>query len=158
MKPVALAAAIGLAATALAAGLAASGSATVTAFEWSLYERWLRQPASPGPAPVVIVRDAASEFRFGSGPWDRAVLASLVTTMSRAGAAVIGLDAPLGQPSAPGRGGASSDALLSQAIAFAEHVVLPIALEPADPPAGSAGSGPQDPTPRGQLPRLGQPT
>src|SRR5262249_10851918 len=92
MKPVALAAVSGLAATVLAAGLAASGSAAVTAFEWSLYERWLRQPASPGPAPVIIVRDAASESRFGSGPWDRAVLASLVTTMSRAGAAVIGLD------------------------------------------------------------------
>src|SRR5262249_58196243 len=108
------------------------GRGAVTAFEWSLYERWLRQPASRGSAPVIIVRDAASESRFGSGPWDRAVLASLVTTMSRAGAAVVGLDAPLGQPSAPGRGGASSDALLSQAITGAENVVLPIALEPAD--------------------------
>ena len=85
-----------------------------------------------------MVRDAASESRFGSGPWDRAVLAGLVTSLSRAGAAVIGLDAPLGQPSAPGRGGASSDALLSQAIALAENVVLPIALEVADPPAAPA--------------------
>src|SRR5262245_66688159 len=113
MKTVALAAAIGLAAMALAAGLAASGSAVVTAFEWSLYERWLRTPASSGPPPVIVVRDAESESRFGSGAWDRAVLASLVTSMSRAGAAVIGLDAPLGQPSAPGRGGASTDPLLS---------------------------------------------
>ena len=138
MKSMALAAAIGLAATALAAGLVASGSSAVTAFEWSLYERWLRAPAPPRPAPVILVRDAASESRFGSGAWDRAVLASLVTSVSRAGAAVIGLDAPLGQPSAPGRGGASSDALLSQAIALAGNVVLPIALEPAEAPAVSS--------------------
>ena len=138
MKTVALAAAIGLAATALAAGLVASGSSAVTAFEWSLYERWLRAPAPPGPAPVILVRDAASESRFGSGTWDRAVLASLLSSVSRAGAAVIGLDAPLGQPSAPGRGGASSDALLSQAIALAGNVVLPIARAPAETPAGSS--------------------
>jgi DNA-binding NtrC family response regulator/CHASE2 domain-containing sensor protein len=131
MKTGALAAAIGLAATAVAAGVTASGSAAVTAFEWSLYERWLRAPRPVAAAPVVIVRDATSESRLGTAEWDRAVLASLVTSLSRAGAAVIGLDAPLGQPSAPGRGGASSDALLSQAIALAENVVLPIALEPA---------------------------
>src|SRR5262245_9415854 len=157
MKTVALAAAIGLAATALAAGVAASGGAAVPRLEWSLYERWLRAPELRGPAPVIVVRDAASESRFGSGAWDRAVLASLVTSMSRAGAAVIGLDAPLGQPSAPGRGGASSDALLTQAIAGAENVVLPIALEPADAPAGSSGSGPQYRTPSGSLPGFAQP-
>ena len=156
MKTVAMAAAIGLAAIALAAGLAASGSAVVTAFEWSLYERWLRTPASSGPPPVIVVRDAESESRFGSGAWDRAVLAGLVTSMSRAGAAVIGLDAPLGQPSAPGRGGASSDALLSQAIALAENVVLPIALEPADTPAGSPSVGSQYRTPSGSLPGFAQ--
>ena len=156
MKTVALAAAIGLAATALAAAVAASGGAAIMAFEWSLYERWLRAPELRGPAPVIVVRDAASESRFGSGAWDRAVLASLVTSMSRAGAAVIGLDAPLGQPSAPGRGGASSDALLSQAITGAENVVLPIALEPADAPAGSAGSGPQYRTPSGSIPGFAQ--
>jgi DNA-binding NtrC family response regulator/CHASE2 domain-containing sensor protein len=156
MKTVALAAAIGLAATALAAGVAASGNAAVTAFEWSLYERWLRAPELRGPAPVIVVRDAASESRFGSGAWDRAVLASLVTSMSRAGAAVIGLDAPLGQTSVPGRGGASSDALLSQAIAGAENVVLPIVLEPADTPAGSSRSAPQYRTPSGSLPGFAQ--
>jgi DNA-binding NtrC family response regulator/CHASE2 domain-containing sensor protein len=156
MKTVALAAAIGLAATALAAGVAASGNAAVTAFEWSLYERWLRAPELRGPAPVIVVRDAASESRFGSGAWDRAVLASLVTSMSRAGAAVIGLDAPLGQTSVPGRGGASSDALLSQAIAGAENVVLPIVLEPADTPAGSSRSAPQYRTPGGSLPGFAQ--
>ena len=156
MRTVALAAAIGLAATALAAGVAASGSAAVTAFEWSLYERWLRAPELRGPAPVIVVRDAASESRFGSGAWDRAVLASLVTSFSRAGAAVIGLDAPLGQTSAPGRGGASSDAMLSQAIAGAENVVLSIAVEPADGPAGTSRHGPKYRTPSGSLPGVAQ--
>ena len=158
MKTVALAAVIGLAATAVAAAVAASGSAAVTAFEWSAYERWLHAPEPTGAAPVIVVRDAASESRFGSGAWDRAVLASLVTSLSRAGAAVIGLDAPLGQPSAPGRGGASSDALLSQAIALAENVVLPIALEPADtpaPPAAGDGSTPPLPQHRSWLPLSG---
>jgi len=65
MKTVALAAAIGLAATALAAAVAASGGAAITVFEWSLYERWLRAPELRGPAPVIVVRDAASESRFG---------------------------------------------------------------------------------------------
>ncbi len=156
MRTVALAAAIGLAATAVAAGIAASGSATVTAFEWSLYERWLRAPELRGAAPVIVVRDSASESRFGSSSWDRAVLASLVTSLSRAGAAVVGLDVPLGQPSAPGRGGASSDALLSQAIALAENVVLPIALEPVDAPAGVSRGDPQYRTPSGALPGFAQ--
>ena len=113
MKTVALTAALGLAATALAAGVTASGSGAATAFEWSVYDRWLRAHQPVSPVPVVVVRDPASEARLGSGAWDRAVLAGLVTSLSRAGAAVIGLDTPLGQPSAPGRGGASSDALLS---------------------------------------------
>ena len=136
MKTVALAAVLGLAAAAVAAGVAASASGAVAAFEWSVYDRWLRARQPLSPAPVLVVRDPASEARLGSGAWDRAVLAGFVASLSRAGAAVIGLDAPLGQPSAPGRGGPSSDALLSQAIALAENVVLPISLEPTDPLAG----------------------
>jgi DNA-binding NtrC family response regulator/CHASE2 domain-containing sensor protein len=132
-KTVALAAVLGLAATAAAAVVAASGKGAVTALEWSVYDRSIRARPPASPAPLVVVRDPASEARFGAGAWDRAVLADLVAALSRSGAAVIGVDAPLGQPSAPGRGGASSDALLSQAIAFAENVVLPIALEPVDP-------------------------
>src|SRR4029453_6165501 len=108
-----------------AAGGAASGNAAVTAFEWSLYQRLsARQPA--GRPAIVIIRDAAGESTRGPGVRDRAMLARLVTSLSQAGAAVIGLDASLEQPSAPGRGGAASDALLSQAIALAENVVLPI--------------------------------
>ncbi|MGH7346499.1 MAG: CHASE2 domain-containing protein, partial [Candidatus Rokuibacteriota bacterium] len=157
MKTVALAAMLGLAATAVAAGVAASGNAAVTAFEWSAYERWLRAPEPAGPVPVIVVRDAASESRFGTGAWDRAVLASLVTSLAGAGAAVIGLDAPLGQPSAPGRGGASSDALLSQAIALAENVALPIVLEPTDAlvPGARDNASPALPQHRSWLPVSG---
>jgi DNA-binding NtrC family response regulator/CHASE2 domain-containing sensor protein len=132
MRTVALAAAIGLAATAVAAGVAMPGRAAVTAFEWSFYDLLpARVPA--GQPPIAIVRDAASESRFGPGVWDRALLARLVTNLSQAGASVIGLEAALDQPSAPGRGGAASDALLSQAIGLAGNVVLTIALEPAGP-------------------------
>ena len=111
------------------------------ALDWELYDRWIRPraPVSVSPALVVVVRDAASEARLGRGAWDRAVLARLVTGLSRAGAAAIGLDAALGQPSAPGRGGAASDALLSQATALAGAVVYPLALEldGAHTPAGA---------------------
>ena len=132
MRTVALAAVIALVATALAAGAALSDGAAVAAFEWSVYA-WLpvRQPS--GQPPIVVVRDPASESRFGQGVWDRTVLARLVTGLSQAGAAVIGLEASLDSPSAPGRGGAASDVLLSQAIAHAENVVLAITLEPAAP-------------------------
>ena len=132
MRTVALAAVIGLVATALATGVALSDGAAVTAFEWSFYERLPARPPSGQPL-IVVVRDAASESRFGPGIWDRAVLARLVTSLSQAGATVIGLEASLERPSAPGRGGAASDVLLSQAIAHADNVVLAIALEPAGP-------------------------
>src|SRR5205814_469638 len=122
---------IGLAATLLALGVVTLAGGSVTALEWSAYDRWLRAraPAPVSPALLVVARDPASEARFGAGSWDRAVLARLITSLSRAGAAAIGFDVPLGQPSAPGRGGASSDALLSQATALTNAVVYPISLE-----------------------------
>ncbi|HEY7542674.1 MAG TPA: sigma 54-interacting transcriptional regulator [Methylomirabilota bacterium] len=132
MRTVARAAAIGLLATAVAAGVALPVRAAVTAFEWSFYDL-LPAQVPAGQPPIAVVRDAASESRFGSGVWDRALLARLVTGLSQAGAAVIGLEAALDRPSAPGRGGAGSDALLSQAIGLAGNVVLTIALEPAGP-------------------------
>src|SRR2546427_55705 len=125
-----MAAVIGLAATLLALGVATLGGAGATALEWSVYDRGVRARAAPvSPALVVVARDPASEARFGTGSWDRAVLARLITSLSRAGAAAIGFDVPLGRPSAPGRGGASSDALLSQATALTNAVVYPISLE-----------------------------
>jgi len=133
MRTVARAAAIGLGATAVAAAALLSGGTGTTAFEWSFYAL-LPARAVTGEPPIVVVRDAASESRFGPGVWDRAVLARVVTSLSQAGAAVIGLEASLDQPSAPGRGGAASDALLSQAIGLADNVVLATALATAPLP------------------------
>src|SRR3989449_345367 len=126
-----MAAVMGLAATLLALGVATLGGAGATALEWSVYDRgvFARAAAPVSPALLVVARDPASEARFGTGSWDRAVLARLITSLTRAGAAAIGFDVPLGQPSAPGRGGASSDALLSQATALTNAVVYPISLE-----------------------------
>src|SRR5439155_27277912 len=104
----------------------------IAGLEWSVYDRWLRRPAPVSSELVVVARDAASEARFGSGPWDRAVLSRLITSLSRVGAAVVGVDVQIGRPTTPGRGGAASDALLSQATAMAETVVFPTALELAD--------------------------
>src|SRR3989442_13430258 len=101
MKTVALAAAIGLAATLVALGVLALGGARLTALDWSVYDRWLRARESTpaNSALVVVVRDPASESRLGTGASDRVVLARLITSLSRAGVDVIGVDTPLGQPS-----------------------------------------------------------
>ena len=132
MRTLASAAVIGLGAALAAMGVWAGSGPAIAGLEWSVYDRWLRRPAPVSSELVVVARDAASEARFGSGPWDRAVLSRLITSLSRAGAAVVGVDVQIGRPSTPGRGGASSDALLSQATALAENVVFPLALEITD--------------------------
>jgi len=114
------------------------GGPGVAALEWTIQDRWARRPAPPSPALVIVTRDAASEARLGSGAWDRAVLARAVSALSRAGATVIGVDLALGGPSASGRGGASGDALLSQAAREAGNVVFTVA--PGRPPTGLAGA------------------
>src|SRR5437867_1362621 len=132
MRTLASTAVIGLGAALAAMGVWAGSGPAIAGLEWSVYDRWLRRPAPVSSELVGVARDAASEARFGSGPWDRAVLSRLITSLSRAGAAVVGVDVQIGRPSTPGRGGASSDALLSQATALAENVVFPLALEITD--------------------------
>ncbi|HEV8615400.1 MAG TPA: sigma 54-interacting transcriptional regulator [Methylomirabilota bacterium] len=117
---------IGIAATLAAAAVVGLGGQDVATIEWTLMDRWARPAAPVAPALLVVNRDAASEARLGSGAWDRAVLARVVTSLARAGATMIGMDVALDQPSAPGRGGAASDALLSQATTAAGNVVYPI--------------------------------
>jgi DNA-binding NtrC family response regulator/CHASE2 domain-containing sensor protein len=118
------------AATAAAVGIWTVGGPRLTALEWWLYDASLRGrlPTESRSTLVIVARDTASEARFGAGQWDRAVLARLIGSIARGGAAAIGVDVPLDRPSTPGRGGASSDALLSQATALAETVVYPIVL------------------------------
>jgi DNA-binding NtrC family response regulator/CHASE2 domain-containing sensor protein len=129
---------IGLVATAATTTAVALLGPGVTALEWRTRDALTPALAPISPALVIIARDAASETRLGSGAWDRAVLARVVSALSRAGAAAIGLDTPLGQASAPGRGGAASDTMLARAIAAAGTVVVPLA---SDAGAGPAPAG-----------------
>jgi DNA-binding NtrC family response regulator/CHASE2 domain-containing sensor protein len=148
-------------ATLLAAVIALFGGSGVAALDWSLYDRWLRArpPVPDTPSLVVIARDPVSEARFGSGAWDRAVIARVVGALGRAGAAVVGLDVPLGTPSAPGRGGAASDALLVQAAQTADVVSL---AAPGSPPEAKVGHAIAEPDADGVVrgvmltPRLGE--
>ena len=131
------AAAIGGSATMVALGVLLLGASTITPLEWSVHDHWVRPSRSASSALVVVARDPASEARLGAGAWDRAVLARLITGLSRAGAAAVGVDVTLERPSAPGHGGAASDALLGQAIALGGHVVFPVTLELAPDHGGS---------------------
>ena len=87
-----------------------------------------------------MVRDAPSEARLGTGAWDRASLARVLGALSRSGAAAIGVDLPLDRPSAPGRGGAASDALLGEAAALAGNVVFPVVLDPDGDGTGTSST------------------
>ena len=118
------AAILGLAATVLVAAAVIAGGPAVVALEWTIQDRWARPAVPASPALVLLTRDAAGETRFGAGAWDRAVLARVISALSRAGATAIGVDLALGGSSAPGRGGAASDALLSQATREAGNVVV----------------------------------
>ena len=112
------AAAIGLLATLLAFGLWTAAPATFTALDWSAYDVWIsrRAPIPVSPSLVIVTRDPASEAEFGTGPWDRAILARLLTSAHEAGALVIGFDHRLDHASPAQRGGAASDALLLEAL------------------------------------------
>lgn len=101
--------------------------ATRQALEWAPYDTWmrLRVQAAPDPNLLLIVRDRASDQQFGTGSWDRALPARLITALHDAGAASIGLDIPLELPSPPNLGGAVSDALLMEAVKSAGTVSYP---------------------------------
>ncbi|HEV8585120.1 MAG TPA: sigma 54-interacting transcriptional regulator [Methylomirabilota bacterium] len=138
LKTAARAVLLAVGATLVAAALALFGGPGVTALDWSVYDRWLRArpPVPETPSLLVVARDPASEARFGTGTWDRAVLARVVAALGRGGAAVVALDVPLGTPSAPGRGGAGSDALLAQAAQTVDVVSIAGPASPRDAKVG----------------------
>jgi DNA-binding NtrC family response regulator/CHASE2 domain-containing sensor protein len=141
-RPLVVAAGIALGATLIAMLLVTLGGPGVTTLELAAHDALAPGLAPVSPALVLVARDVASEARFGTGPWDRAVLARVVTSLARAGAVAIGLDTPLGQPSAPGRGGPASDVLLAHASTAAGNVViaLPAAASTSlDAPAKAVG-------------------
>ncbi len=117
--------AIGVSATLLARLLWLTAPATVTALDWTAYDTWLRHraPVAVSSALTIILRDPASENRFGTGPWDRAVLAHLITAAHETGAVAIGIDHRLNHASPAQLGGAASDALLLEAMKSAGRIV-----------------------------------
>ncbi|MBX3331915.1 MAG: sigma 54-interacting transcriptional regulator [Nitrospira sp.] len=117
---------IGSLATLLSAMLWSVAPSTFTALDYSVYDTWLSHytTAKLNPSLTIVARDAASEERFGKGPWDRSILAQLIVTIHEAGAAVIGVDHRLDHASPAQRGGAASDALLLEALRTASPVVL----------------------------------
>ncbi len=116
---------IGVLATLLARLLWLMAPATASALDWTVYDTWLRHraPVAVSPALTIVARDPVSETQFGPGPWDRAVLAQLITTAHETGAAAIGIDHRLNHASPAHLGGAASDALLLEATKAAGHVV-----------------------------------
>ncbi|MBK9307504.1 MAG: sigma 54-interacting transcriptional regulator [Nitrospira sp.] len=117
---------IGLGSAAISVLLWFSSPATFTALDYTAFDTWLlhRHSMAVNPSLTVVSRDPASEERFGSGHWDRAILAQLVVAIHEAGAAVIGLDHRLDRASPSQVGGAASDALLLEALRTASPVVL----------------------------------
>ena len=115
---------LGVIATVVAAAAVGFGGTGVAVVGGALRDRWAIALAPVSPNLSVVIRDAAAEQKLGAGTWDRAVLARVIGALSLNGAAAIGLDAPLSQPSPPNRGGAASDALLGEAISQARDVVF----------------------------------
>src|SRR6266850_1831983 len=118
--------AMGLLATILAFGLWAAASTTFTALDWTAYEFWLtdRAPIPVSPSLLIVTRDPVSEEEFGTGPWDRAILARVLTSAHESGALAIGLDHRLDRAGPAQLGGAASDALLLEAMSTAGPIVV----------------------------------
>ncbi len=118
--------AIGLLATILAFALWAAALTTFTALDWTAYDFWLtdRTPIPVSPSLLIVTRDPASEQEFGAGPWDRAILARLLTSAHESGALAIGLDHRLDRAGPAQLGGAASDALLLEAMSAAGPIVV----------------------------------
>ena len=118
--------AMGLLATVLALGLWTAASTTFTALDWAAYDFWLsdRAPIPVSPSLLIVTRDPASEEEFGGGPWDRAILARLLTSAHESGALAIGLDHRLDHAGPVQLGGAASDALLLEAMNTAGPIVV----------------------------------
>lgn len=103
-------------------------SSITAAIDWSLYDTWvrLRAPIHVSPSLAFITRTPETDSRFGTGALDHALLARMITALNRAGASVIGLDIQRERANAPGRSGATSDAMLIEATRVAGRVVYPL--------------------------------
>ena len=136
MRRLLIAAMLALIATVVAAAVVTFGGTGVAVVGGSLRDRWALALAPVSGNLSIVIRDAAAEQQLGAGTWDRAVVARVVGALALNGATAIGLDAPVGQPSPPGRGGAASDALLREAIIQARDVVFLLPPVPGPVPPG----------------------
>ena len=118
--------AMGLLATLLAFSLKIVAPTTFTAVDWAAYDYWLtgRAPIPVSPSLLIVARDPASEEELGTGPWDRAILARLLTSAHESGALAIGLDHRLNHASPVQLGGAASDALLLETLDTAGPIAV----------------------------------
>ena len=93
--------------------VAVSSIPLVREFGTRLTDSYLRTAAPPKlPSDVVLVLiDDESLAQHGRWPWSRTKLAELVTSLSRAGAQVIGLDILLSEPQS-----SDADAQLAAAL------------------------------------------
>lgn len=110
--------AIGLLATVTAHLIWGMAPATYMALDWAIYDGWLRHraPIETSSSLTIVLRDPATDDRFGPGPLDRSILAQLINAAHESGATAIGLDHRLDHASPAHLGGAASDALLMEAI------------------------------------------
>ena len=117
--------AIGLLASLLAGLVWVPAPTMYAALDWALYDTWIsrRTPITPSQNLMIIVRDPLIDDRLGSGPLEAAVLAQLITNTHEAGATLIGLDLRLDQLNPAQRGGATSDALLREALISSGPVI-----------------------------------
>jgi len=109
---------------------------------FDLRSQWHR--ATPDSGRLLLIgRDAESDARFGVGIWDRAVFATMISGLHRAGAQVVGLDFHFGEESPAERGGAGSDRALVEAATRAGNVLFPLPVNLSD----HAGEAPTVPLP-----------
>ncbi|MFO0732715.1 MAG: sigma 54-interacting transcriptional regulator [Nitrospiraceae bacterium] len=149
----------GLVATLLAALLWAWAPALYSALDSGPYDTWLTLRHSPAASPdiLLILRDQSADQQFGTGLWDRSLVARSITALHDAGASRIGIDLPIDRPSPPNLGGAVSDALLIEAIKSVGSVAYPLYPQSwigSDPTLESSGKGTLPPEPASILPEL----
>ncbi len=124
-----LAALLAGAASLAAFGLCSQGGRLLTTLDWTLYDNWAARATDASlPSLVVVTIDEPLATGRTAAVWDRAMAARVISALTLADAAAIGLDEYLTTPSGPEHGGASSDALLLSAIAESERVVVPAPL------------------------------
>jgi transcriptional regulator with PAS, ATPase and Fis domain len=125
--------AMGSVASILGLALWAGAPATYTALDWSVYDFWMsrRAPIPVSASLVVVTRDPASDEAFGTGPWDRAILARIIAAAHEAGATALGLDHRLDRASPAHLGGPAGDALFLEALKTAGPLVLVRSPDPA---------------------------